>query len=72
MGVIQEGEEQADGDGLDVVPLDEVDRVIHVLQAQGLHDGALSVHALGHFQTVVPRDEHGGGVLEKVVEGGPG
>ena len=65
---MEEREEQAHGDGLDVVALDEVHDVVHVLEAQRLDHPALGVHALADLEAQVAGHEDGGPVLEQVVE----
>ena len=72
VAVVEEGVEQADGDRLRVVALDEVDGVVHVLEVERLHDGALRVDPLGHLEAEVARHEDGGSVLEEIVEARPG
>ncbi|MBF8288647.1 MAG: hypothetical protein HW381_1755 [Candidatus Rokubacteria bacterium] len=68
MGVVEKGVEEADRDGLDVVALDEIHRVVHVLHVERDDHLALGVQPLADLEPQVTRHDHRRPVLEEVVE----
>ncbi len=68
VGVVEEREQQTDGDGVDPMPPDELDRRADVLGVELLYHAPLGVDALADFQSQVTRHQHGRGVLEEIVE----
>jgi hypothetical protein len=70
--VVEEREEQTDGDGVDLVARDEVDRRVDVAVLERRHHPSLRVDALAHLEAEVAWHQGRRRVLEEVVETGAG
>ena len=71
MAVVEERVEQADGDRLHVVALDEVHDVVQLVHPQRLDHGALRVDPLRDLEAEMARHQHRGPILEQIVEARP-